>query len=111
MQTDTLVSDSNKKQHGLPYTWIIITICFLMIFANYGFCSSNRGLYLTAITEAHGMKRSVFSISDTCRHAATACKMYGIDVIELCDIDKRHGHPTVLGMKQIKKQVLEYINM
>lgn len=40
-----------------------------------------------------------------------ACKMYGIDVIELCDIDKRHGHPTVLGMKQIKKQVLEYINM
>lgn len=24
---------------------------------------------------------------------------------------KQHGHPTVLGMKQIKKQVLEYINM
>lgn len=72
MQTDTLVSDSNKKQPRLPYTWIIITICFLMIFANYGFCSSNRGLYLTAITEAHGMKRSVFSISDTCRHASTA---------------------------------------
>ena len=72
MKNDTLVSDSNKKQHRLPYTWIIIAICFLMIFANYGFCSSNRGLYLTAITEALGMKRSIFSISDTCRHASTA---------------------------------------
>lgn len=40
-----------------------------------------------------------------------ACKKYGIDVIELCDIDKQHGHPTILGMKQIKQQVLEYINM
>jgi len=72
MQKDALVSGSNKKQRGIPYTWVIIAICFLMIFANYGFCSSNRGLYLTAITEALGMKRSIFSISDTCRHASTA---------------------------------------
>lgn len=43
-----------------------------MIFSNYGFCSSNRGLYLTAITEALDMKRSIFSLSDTCRYAATS---------------------------------------
>ena len=54
------------------YAWIIIIISFLMIFANYGFCSSNRGLYLTAITEALDMKRSIFSLSDTCRYAATS---------------------------------------
>ena len=39
-----------------------------------------------------------------------ACKKYGVDVIELQNIDKQHGHPTILGMKQIKEQVLGYIN-
>lgn len=60
------------EQKKISYAWVIIIISFLMIFANYGFCSSNRGLYLTAITEALDMKRSVFSISDTCRYAATS---------------------------------------
>ena len=38
-----------------------------------------------------------------------ACEKYGIETIELCDIDKQHGHPTILGMKQIKEQIMEYI--
>lgn len=61
-----------KRVPKFSYVWVIIAISFLMIFANYGFCSSNRGLYLTAITDALDMKRSVFSLSDTCRYAATS---------------------------------------
>ena len=38
-----------------------------------------------------------------------ACGKYGIDVIKLCNIDKRNGHPTIKGMKQIKEQIMEYI--
>lgn len=38
-----------------------------------------------------------------------ACKKYGIDVIELSNIDKQHGHPTILGMSQIKEQVTAFI--
>lgn len=38
-----------------------------------------------------------------------ACKKYGIDVIQLSDIDKQHGHPTILGMRQIKDQIISFI--
>lgn len=37
------------------------------------------------------------------------CKKYNIDYIELHDIDKIEGHPTVKGMKEIQDQVLKYI--
>lgn len=66
------MNQNKPSKQIFSYSWVIIGISFLMIFANYGFCSSNRGLYLTAITEALDMKRSVFSISDTCRYAATS---------------------------------------
>lgn len=54
------------------YKWIILGICFLMTFVCLGFCSSNKGLYLTAITEALEIKRSLFSINDSCRFVASA---------------------------------------
>lgn len=54
------------------YKWMILGICFLMTFVCLGFCSSNKGLYLTAITEALGIKRSLFSINDSCRFVASA---------------------------------------
>ncbi len=38
-----------------------------------------------------------------------ACKKYSIDIVQLSDIDKRSGHPTILGMKQIKEQIIENI--
>lgn len=34
------------------------------------------------------------------------CEKYGVDIVELNDIDKNSGHPTIKGMKQIKDQVL-----
>lgn len=54
------------------YKWVILVLCFLMVFVCLGFCSSNKGLYLSAITEALNIKRSIFSISDSCRYIASA---------------------------------------
>lgn len=38
-----------------------------------------------------------------------ACKNYKIGYVELKDIDKENGHPTVLGMEQIANQVKDYL--
>jgi hypothetical protein len=37
------------------------------------------------------------------------CAHYGVPVIELHDIDKISGHPSVAGMKQICQQVKDFI--
>ncbi len=39
----------------------------------------------------------------------TASEHFGTQYIELSDIDKEAGHPTVLGMKQIAEQVLNSV--
>ncbi len=36
------------------------------------------------------------------------CERGGIDVIKLHSIDKICGHPSILGMKQIKEQILDF---
>lgn len=36
-----------------------------------------------------------------------ACNHYGVNTVELENIDKQSGHPTKLGMQQIKNQVLK----
>lgn len=54
------------------YRWVIAGACFLMIFTALGFCSSPKGLYLSAITEDLGIPRSLFSFSDSCRYITTA---------------------------------------
>ena len=41
----------------------------------------------------------------------TACEKYSLPVIELSNIDKQYGHPTVLGMAQIKQQVKEHLGI
>lgn len=61
-----------QEKGKLEYKWIIVALCFLMVFTTLGFCSSNKGLYLSAITEALGIKRSVFSFGDSCRYVTTA---------------------------------------
>ena len=35
------------------------------------------------------------------------CKHYGIQLVELHDIDKQNGHPSVKGMQSIFDQLLE----
>lgn len=63
----------NLKQKKLNWTGIlVVAACFCMSFVCLGFCSSNKSLYLGAITEALGIKRSLFSINDSCRYVSTA---------------------------------------
>lgn len=56
----------------LDYTWVVVTLCFLLGFFCLGFCMGNKSLYLTAITKALGIKRSLFSINDSIRYLTTA---------------------------------------
>ena len=51
---------------------MIVALCFLMVFTCLGFCSSNKSLYVAAITDALDIKRSLFSIGDSFRFVATA---------------------------------------
>lgn len=41
---------------------------------------------------------------------AEACEHYGIENIMLEELDLYNGHPTRKGMKQIKEQIVEYMN-
>jgi len=60
------------KHQKQNYKWIVFGVCFLMAFVSLGFCSGNKGLYLTPITEALGIKRSLFSFNDSFRYVSTA---------------------------------------
>ena len=55
-----------KKQ--LDYKWVILFICFFMEFICLGFCSSNNGLYLIAVTEALQIPRSLYSFTNSIRY-------------------------------------------
>ena len=37
----------------------------------------------------------------------TICRHYGVECLDLHDIDKQRGHPSQKGMKAIAKQVLK----
>jgi len=60
------------QKKKMDYKWVILAACIMMNFVCLGFCSSNKGMYLTAITDALGIKRSLFSINDSCRYVASA---------------------------------------
>ena len=61
----------NTKKR-FEYKWVILAVCFFMVFVCLGFCSSTKSLYLGAITEHLKIPRSLFSISDTCRFVSSA---------------------------------------
>lgn len=63
---------ANPPEKQSRQKWLCVAAMFLMIFVCLGFCSSNKSIYLAAITEALGIKRSLFSINDSCRFVATA---------------------------------------
>lgn len=56
----------------LEYKWIIVALCFMMVLTTLGFCSSNKALYLSAITEALNIPRSAFAVGDSIRFISTA---------------------------------------
>ena len=53
------------------YSIVIVALCFLAVFTTLGWCSSGRTMYLTAITDALNIKRSLFSLNDTFRYITT----------------------------------------
>lgn len=61
-----------KKEIKFDYKWVIIGLCFLMVFTCLGFCSSNKSLYIGAITDALGIKRGAFALNDSVRFITTA---------------------------------------
>lgn len=68
--------------------------------------------FMTVLKKKHPGTRVVFigncdikqEIIDGMKHAA---QLLSVDFVELHDIDKINGHPTVLGMTQICEQVIE----
>ena len=58
---------SDGKQKGIN-----CIILALLMFIGLGFCSSNKSLYLSAITDALGIKRSVFSLATSLRFIVTS---------------------------------------
>lgn len=56
------------KKGNLDYKWVILVVCFLMEFICLGFCSSNDGLYLTAVTKALDIPRTLYSITSSIRY-------------------------------------------
>lgn len=61
-----------KRTFRFDYTYVIIALCFLTVGLSLGFCSSPKSMYLTAITDALGVERGAFSLSDTFRHVTTS---------------------------------------
>lgn len=61
-----------EKKKNLNYKWVVVGACFLMIFTCLGFGSSTKPLFLGPITEALGIKRSLFSINDSFRYITTS---------------------------------------
>ena len=59
------------QKKNFDYKWIVIAASFLMVLITLGFCSSNSGIYLSAITGALDIKRSLFSITNSFRYVAT----------------------------------------
>lgn len=61
-----------EHKRRLSYKWVIMAACFLIVFTGLGFCSSTKSLYLKSITQALGIPRSLFSVSDSVRYITTA---------------------------------------
>ena len=61
-----------REKKKWDYKWVIAGACFLMVLISLGFCSSNRSLYLAAITEALEIKRGAFAVTDTFRFLSTS---------------------------------------
>ncbi len=54
------------------YSWVVLGLCFLMVFTSLGLCSSGRTMYLTAITDALKLPRGAFSLNNTFRFVTSA---------------------------------------
>lgn len=65
------MEESGKSRRKFDYAWVIFALCFLCVCTSLGLCSSGKTYYLTAITEALDIKRSLYSLTDTIRYGIT----------------------------------------
>lgn len=61
----------NARKKPIDYKWVIAGLCFIMIFTALGFISSTKSLFIAPVTAAVGIKRSAFSLGESCRYIAT----------------------------------------
>ena len=61
-----------KKKFQFDYKYVIIALCCIMEFTTLGFCSSPRSIFIVPVTEALGITRSAFSLSNSARYITTA---------------------------------------
>ena len=71
-KADTSAHATINAKRTFEYKWVILIVCFFMVFVCLGFCSSTKSLYLGAITEYLNIPRSLFAINDTCRFVSSA---------------------------------------
>ena len=76
--------EPERTKRKIEYKWVIAAIGFVMVAVTLGFCSGNKSLYLKAITEALGFKRSLFTLSDSIRFVTTAVLnlLFGILILK-----------------------------
>ncbi len=65
------MEELKKEKKGFDYSWVIIVLSFICVCTSLGLCSSGKTYYLTAITEALDIKRSLYSLTDTIRYGIT----------------------------------------
>lgn len=65
------MEELKEKKKKFDYAWVIIAVSFLVVCTSLGFCSSGKTYYLTAITEALDIKRSLYFLTDTIRYGIT----------------------------------------
>ena len=79
------------------------------------FCVLPAFSYLINLMQTKLPEVKVYCILNTwlkpeiAEYYTAVCNAHGVDVIQLCNIDKICGHPTILGMEQIKDQILNSI--
>ena len=56
----------------LDYKWVIAAASILLCVVGLGLCSGNASLFVVATTEALGMSRSAYALSDSLRYITTA---------------------------------------
>ena len=56
----------------IEYKWVILVLCFMMVFVCLGFCSSTKSLYLDVITKAMNIPRTQFAFNDSARFISSA---------------------------------------
>lgn len=66
------VKTTTGEKKRFDYKWVIVALSFLMVMICLGFCSSPKSLFIGPVTDALGIKRSLFSINDSMRFISTA---------------------------------------